>query len=169
MKLLAALLLSLPLHLSAASPADKLAAFYARNYPRVDRDYLRYVAAETERFAKQLGHSDKVPTLLAMWHVESHYQQHADDGDSYGITQTRRRYEKRLRRYWLDRHVELGSLADPTCQVAFGVAEFAEHWHYARRSKDRLWETVRRYNGSGPMARNHVRKVKLARKLIFGA
>lgn len=166
MKLIA-LLLALPIGL-AASPADKLVKWYARNYPAVDPSYLRFVAAETESLAKRVGHGDKVETMLAMWHVESHYRQDADDGDSYGVTQTRRRYEKRLRRWWLDRGVSLGSFADPTCQVAFGVAEFSQHWHYARRSNKRLWDTVRRYNGSGPGARKHAAKVFRARKMIFG-
>lgn len=167
MKLLA-LLLALPLSL-AASSADKLVAYYAKTDPSIDPMYLRYVAGETERLAKSVGHGDKLETLLAMWHTESHFQQAADDGDSYGVAQTRKRYEKRLRTWWLKRGVPLGSLDDPTTQVAFGVAEFAEHWHYARNDKNRLWETVRRYNGSGPGARNHAKKVFRARKVIFGA
>lgn len=167
MKLLA-LLLALPLSL-AASSADKLVAYYAKTDPSIDPVYLRYVAEETERLAKIVGHGDKVETLLAMWHVESHFQQAADDGDSYGVAQTRKCYEKRLREWWSKRGVALGSIDDPTAQVAFGVAEFAEHWHYARNDQNRLWQTVRRYNGSGRGARAHAKKVFAARKAIFGA
>lgn len=165
---LLAFLLALPLGLYAASPADKLVAFYARIEPGVDPGFLRYVAGETERLAKQVGQGDKTETLLAMWHVESHYEQTADDGDSYGIAQTRKRYENRLRIWWLNRGTELGSIDDPTTQVAFGVAEFVEHWKYAEHDRNRLWETVRRYNGSGAGARHHAYKVFKARKAIFG-
>ncbi len=148
--------------------AEQLVRYCDKRNEGPDPDYLRYVVGETRRLAASVGHRDKLKTLLAMWYVESRYNQAADDGDSYGIAQTRKKYEKRLRRWWGDRGVELGSMDDPTAQVAFGVAEFSEHWRYARHSKNRLWDTVRRYNGSGTAAKRHARRVFKARAAIFG-
>lgn len=167
MKLLA-LLLALPLGL-AADPADKLVAYYHTHDPSVDEGLLRYVVAETQRLAKVVDHPDHVETMLAMWHVESRYDQKSDDGQSYGIAQTRKDYEAGLRKWWLSRRVSLGSFDDPTAQVAFGVAEFSKDWYYARKAgKGRLWEAVMRYNGSGRAARRHADRVFKARKAIFG-
>lgn len=146
--------------------AEKLVSYMKTQ--KIDPDYLRYVVAETRVFSEKLGHEKHLKTILAMWYTESRYIQDADDGDSYGIAQTRKRYEKRLRKFWDDRGIELGSIQDPATQVAFGVAEFHEKWHYARRHKNRLWDTVRRYNGSGPAARAHANRVFRFRKAIFG-
>lgn len=149
--------------------AQQLVRFCDKRCPGVDPDYLIFVTGETRRFAKMVGHEGDLKTLLAMWYVESRYRQDADDGDSYGIAQTRKRYEKRLKIWWHERGVELGSLDDPSTQVAFGVAEFTDHWYYARHCKgNRLWETVRRYNGSGKDAKRHARRVFIARAQMFG-
>jgi hypothetical protein len=149
--------------------AEKLVKYCRKHNPKIDSDYLRFVTAESRRILARVHHEDKLETLLSMFYVESKYIQNADDGDSYGIAQTRKRYEHRLRIWWYERGLDLGSIDDPTAQIAFGVAEFVEHWYYARKSRNRLWETVRRYNGSGPKARLHAEKVFRARKAIFGA
>lgn len=156
--------------------AEKLVAFVGRHNPKVDPDYLRYVTSETRRLSSDVNHGDKLETLLAMFYVESNFRQGVlgDDGRSYGIAQTLLHYEDGLRAWWEDRGQRFGSIDDPTTQVAFGVAEFSRHWYYARRRENRLFETVRGYNGGAnggnglKMATRYAKKVFRTRKAIFG-
>jgi hypothetical protein len=129
------------------------------------RGLVLFAGKETERYAAMLGVQEHVPKMLCMWHRESSYDQKLTDGDSFGMTQVRRRYWKRLYRFWQAKGVELGSIHDPSTQIAFGVAMYAEHLKLAKGDG---WEAVRRYNGSGWRARRYQNRVRITYDIVFG-
>lgn len=110
--------------------------------------------------------------LLAIFYVESRYDGKAtgDKGRSYGISQFRLNRDEEFREYWQDLGINIdGSVDDPTTQIAFGIAEFAEAYHLSRKAGVlRYYETTRRYNGSGIMAKRYATKVIRCRLRIFG-
>lgn len=154
--------------IGASSGEKRLFAFYAKNYPEIQLEYLSEVVSDTKRYAKKLCLGGELDTLLSMAHRESHFDMFADTRpveDSFGIYQTRIQYEGRLRRFWLNRGVTLGSIEDVETQCAFGVAEF---WLHLQAAGGNIWGAVRRYNGSGAAAHRHAKKVFISRRVIFG-
>jgi hypothetical protein len=147
------------------TPGDRMAAFYDAVPIRRSEGHIEFVAEETARFAKELNIERYTEIMLCMWHRESAFQQHLNDGDSYGVTQVRKRYWKRLYKFWLDRGHVLGDISDPSTQAAFGVAMFHEHLKLADGNP---WEAVRRYNGSGPKAMRYLKRVRASYKRIYG-
>lgn len=151
----------------AAWPGEAaLVDFYAKHYPGTDPDLLRLIAKDARDACEELCLSGEADTLLAMLHVESSMTPGVlgDDGRSEGLGQTLRSKKKALRRFWKARGVELGVFEDPTTQVYFAAAELKEMLGYSRGD---LKEAVRRYNGSGWMARRHAERVMRARRNIF--
>lgn len=151
-------------------PSERMASWYQGNGWEANEGFVLFCGQETERFAALLGIEAHVPTLLSMWHRESAYTVVAgDDGQSYGVTQTLRRWENHWREFWLGRGIELGSLDDPSTQIAFGVAEFSECLKYAKGDVD---QAIGRYNGGKSWhkkkAQRYVGRVLKTRKLVFG-
>lgn len=149
------------------TPADVMAAYYkAQGWDDRNPGFVRYCGGETQRFAAMLGLGAYVPTMLAQWHVESAFRSvHGDDGRSFGVTQIILGREAHWRAFWLKRGLNLGSVYDPSTQIAFGVAEFYECLGMA---KGNTFQAVRRYNGSGWRARAYARRVLAVRKAVFG-
>jgi hypothetical protein len=154
---------------SAPSSQEKaLLYFYFKADPSVQPAFLSEVVHGTEKYAKKLGLSSQVDTLLSMAHRESGFNPYADDGlgkrRSLGFYQTREQYREMLYKFWLDRKVRLGPWDSVDTQCAFGVAEF---WIKLQASKGNVWEAVRRYNGGGVKAREYAAKVMISRRAIF--
>lgn len=167
-------LLALSMTAHSATDADRMAEFYKwKVHPKIDPELVRYAGQETFRFAHLIKLTDEhARIMLCMWHRESAYNQKASDAKvvgmrkrSQGIAQTRRSYFTRLRKFWKDRGVELGSFDDPSTQVAFGVAEFKEK---LTQSKGDVYDAVRRYNGGGEgaSALNKARACEYAYKVF---
>jgi hypothetical protein len=124
----------------------------------------------TVEAAQLLGLEDQTDTLLSMWVQESNFNSgaHGDlahHDDSIGVAQTRRFQLRHWRSFWLHRHIDLPSFSKSIrTQCFYGVAEYCEHLHAARGD---VYDAVRRYNGSGQLARDYAAKVMQIRDLVF--
>jgi len=152
------------LHIWASRPMQ---AFYEKHYPANDLTHIDYCAHETARLAMRLGIEKHAYLLMCNWHRESEFVQNLESKkeDSYGVTQVRRRYHKELYEFWKKKGIELGSENDPTTQIAFGVAVFKLKLD---RCKGNAYEAIRAYNGDGPGARYHRKKVRASLRKIYG-
>jgi len=166
MRFLFALLLSCQLR---ATDAQVMADWYAENWP--DKRHGRpgevlEVGLKTEYYANLLGLDCYGQTMLSQWHRESAYRNvRGLDGKSIGYTQTIIGRQNHWRQFWKLYGVRLGGIRTMDFQVAAGVAEFKEHLDLARGD---VWEAVRRYNGSGPRAREYADRVFKTRQVVFG-
>jgi hypothetical protein len=165
---------------------EKMVAFYAVKYPGQDASLVRFAGEETARFVKMVNDTRKPGTkpveltdLLALWWVESRYTQNTEgeDGKSWGITQVRLNRINELTDAWklygINREDGLGSVYDPTRQVAMGVMAYRIAFGEARGDR---FQALRRYNGGNKgkkskaykSAHAHAMRVIKARKAIFG-
>lgn len=151
--------------LSDSPPEQKIVEFYKSNYPTAKGvPFIPETAFWTRYYARKIGTEEHFETMLSMWHRESAFDPKTDDGDSIGVTQTRRRYFKRLRKQWLKLGVTLPSIKTVQTQCAFGVLEFKQHLGYAKGDEI---EAIRRYNGSGWRAKRYQKRVLRSRRIIF--
>ncbi len=154
----------------AAGPEEtRMAGLYRRKRTYLGRGHAEDVLTcgrWTRYYARKTGVEKHMATLLCMWHVESQFLNvPGGDGKSFGRTQTCYGYQPDLRRWWATRGEALPGDNSIQTQMAYGVAEFVIKQKAARGD---LWSTVRRYNGCGPDAIAHARKVFAARDRIYG-
>ena len=167
-----------PVHVAApvkdvapeAGPEEtKMARLYRRKMTYLGKDRPNDVllcGRWTRYYARKVGVEKYMATLMCMWHVESQFANVAGgDGKSFGRAQTCYGYQGDLKAWWAKRGEALGADDEIRTQMAYGVAEFVMK---QKDAKGDLWSTVRRYNGCGPDAIAHARKVFAARDRIYG-
>lgn len=146
-----------------------LVGFYRKHYPKHEYSVadLSTLARSTEKYARLLCLQGELDTLLALAHREAQCRKDrlGDDGKSFGAYQTLLDDMEEFRGFWKRRGIKLRPVMDLDTQCAFGVAEFYKKLLVSRGN---VWGAVRRYNGSGPMAQRHARKVFVSRRVIFG-
>lgn len=141
-----------------------------------DLGYVEYVAGEVVHYAAMLGlREPHMMDLLAILHEETRFKptwKHMD-GKSHGAMGVRYNRERELRSDWRKRGVILGSLDDPSAQVALGVMAY---WKDLGRAKGDRFQTIRRYNGGNRGAKSkaykqahaYAMRVTAWRKRVFG-
>jgi hypothetical protein len=159
---------------------ELLVQHYRKHSPQQDEGLARFAAVETARFAALLGmNNEQLRDMLALWWVESTYRQNSkgEDGKSWGITQVRIKRIKELTKAWedygYDEIMGLGTIYDPTRQIAMGVMAYSIA---LREAKGDRFQALRRYNGGNKgkkskaykQAHAHAMRVVKARKAIFG-
>ena len=155
-------------HLEAVQYAlrHSYATVYRHEATRTNDVILSCSVAYVEKFSRLLNLEGADDTLLAMYHIESRFDITAlgDDKKCFGIGQTLITDEPKWRSFWKRRGIILGPDTNLETQVAFSVAEFQAKLQLAHGD---LRESVRRYNGAGPRARNYAHLVMRARRIIF--
>lgn len=162
----------------APDPRQQLRAYYKSCGDCVNFKIMDEAIYHTEGAAVLLCVEDELDTMLSMWVTESHFDPKVSDeklvgykNRSVGISQTKRKYFKRLYAEWLKRGVKLGPFSEIKTQVYFGVMEYRDFLGYTRGD---VKEAVRAYNGGGRggpglvKARRYSDKVMKRRGLIFG-
>lgn len=124
--------------------------------PNVKTEIVDLIIEETRETAKKFGIEKYTNIILAMWHVESNLNDKARNGDSYGIAQTRTKYDKIWRKACWRFGVPVTDKKDPKTQIRLGVAAYAVK---LSAYKD-PWLAVERYNGVGKRAKRHRAKVR---------
>jgi hypothetical protein len=122
----------------------------------------------TTKYTALLCIPQHVALLMCGMHRESEFKTNKPDpiGDSYGVGQVRKKYNAGLRRYYLKSHgIRLGKDTNLETQVAFSVAMFK---FKLDACKGNAYEAVRAYNGKGPGARHHRKKVISTLRRIYG-
>lgn len=172
-----ALVLVFTLNMGASSPKNKvkkddiytqkLLKFYNQQDHKKNERVVVEAAKYTQEAASILHIEKQVDTLLAMWHRESTYNPSATDpkGASLGVCQTQPSDSRRLYRFWKLKGVELGPFSEIRTQVYFGVAVFNAK---LQKSNGNVKDAVRRYNGSGNLAKIYAHRVMISRHVIFG-
>jgi hypothetical protein len=160
-----------PSHAAATAPAftpspyERLEEFYAGCLPAcVNLDHVAEVVVNAEEATAHLCIEDELKTFLAIVHRESSFNPKTDDGDSRGVAQVRRRYEKRLRKAWSALGVKLGPITEIRTQVFMGVMVFRDK---LRKAEGYTLGAVVRYNGSGDKAELYAYRVLASRGRIF--
>ena len=159
---LAVLLLALPLH------AGPMVEFYR---PQAFKPERLADVELTERwtlfFVQGLNIEQHARLLMCAWHRESNFDKAlVEPGEgSYGITQVRQKYHAALRRFWRGQGIELGGASELRTQIAFGVAMFK---FKLDEQNGNAYEAIRAYNGAGPGARWHRKKVIGTLRRVYG-
>lgn len=161
---------------------DKIVAEYYRKRLHRNGDVVEYAAQETMRFASLINEAagrgktnseglltaDDIVAMLAMWHVESEGTPGVPgfDGKSDGYCQVLKKAQPQARRSWKRLGVDVGPSKGISAQVAFGVMVYHQKLASVHGDTDKA---IERYNGKGPRAKAYLKKVKRARKNIFGS
>lgn len=153
-----------------------VAYYEARPTIGADPGYVEYLAGEVLHYAALLGLQEPhMADLMAILNEETRFKptwKHTD-GKSHGAMGVRYSREMELRADWRKRGVILGSLDDPSAQVALGVMAY---WKDLGRAKGDRFQAIRRYNGGNrgtkskayKQAHAYAMRVTAWRKRVFG-
>ncbi len=140
-------------------------AIHEKSDTPIAYDFLLFRANEIVKFSKRLDLAGDAEFIATAFYIESRYDPTATDGDSLGIAQVRAKYRPLFRSVLEKNGISVpDDPSNPTVQIAEGIGAYWLFKGYARG--DRV-EAIRRYNGKGPNAQRHKRRVLKAYKRFF--